>query len=83
MPDRVVWLPTRSSGSELRRTLGVGNGALVRLERHAAAAVIDAPEPTPSGVDAPEPVKSGLDVSVPELSGALDRPTPDPQEEAL
>ena len=32
MPDSVVWLPTRSAGSEVYRTLGVGEGAVVRLE---------------------------------------------------
>jgi hypothetical protein len=28
----VVWLPTRSAGSEVHRTLGVGAGAVVSLE---------------------------------------------------
>ncbi len=32
MPDGVVWLPTRSVGSEVHRTLGVGAGAVVSLE---------------------------------------------------
>jgi NADH-quinone oxidoreductase subunit G len=31
MPDRVVWLPTNSVGSTVRRTLAVDAGALVRL----------------------------------------------------
>jgi NADH-quinone oxidoreductase subunit G len=31
MPDRVVWLPTRSPGSEVRAQLGTGPGAVVRL----------------------------------------------------
>jgi NADH-quinone oxidoreductase subunit G len=31
MVDDVVWLPTRSAGSEIHRTLGVGPGAVVRL----------------------------------------------------
>ncbi|MQA24641.1 MAG: NADH-quinone oxidoreductase subunit G [Micromonosporaceae bacterium] len=31
MPDRVVWLPTNSPGSTVRRTLGVDAGALVRI----------------------------------------------------
>jgi NADH-quinone oxidoreductase subunit G len=32
MPDGVVWVPTRSEGSEVHRTLGVGAGAVVSLE---------------------------------------------------
>ncbi len=32
MPDRVVWLPTASAGSRVHRDLGVGAGAVVRLE---------------------------------------------------
>ena len=31
MPDRVVWLPTRSAGSEIRRGLAAGHGSLVTL----------------------------------------------------
>src|SRR5450631_981832 len=31
MPDRVVWLPTRSAGSETRRELVAGHGSLVTL----------------------------------------------------
>jgi NADH-quinone oxidoreductase subunit G len=31
MPDRVVWLPTRSAGSEVRRELAAGHGSLVTL----------------------------------------------------
>jgi NADH-quinone oxidoreductase subunit G len=31
MPDRVVWLPMRSPGSEVRAQLGAGPGAVVRL----------------------------------------------------
>jgi NADH-quinone oxidoreductase subunit G len=31
MPDSVVWVPTRSIGSEVHRTLGVGAGAVVTL----------------------------------------------------
>ncbi|MFN8074884.1 MAG: NADH-quinone oxidoreductase subunit G [Kineosporiaceae bacterium] len=33
MPDRVVWLPTRSSGSAVRETLGADNGAVVTISR--------------------------------------------------
>jgi NADH-quinone oxidoreductase subunit G len=36
MPDGVVWLPTRSAGSEIHRTLGVGAGSVVRLKGGAA-----------------------------------------------
>jgi NADH-quinone oxidoreductase subunit G len=31
LPDRVVWLPTRSAGSEVRRELAAGHGSLVTL----------------------------------------------------
>ncbi|MDP9219061.1 MAG: NADH-quinone oxidoreductase subunit G, partial [Actinomycetota bacterium] len=31
LPDRVVWLPTRSAGSAVRRALGADNGAIVRI----------------------------------------------------
>jgi NADH-quinone oxidoreductase subunit G len=31
MPDRVVWLPTRSAGSEIRRELVAGHGSLVTV----------------------------------------------------
>jgi NADH-quinone oxidoreductase subunit G len=33
MPDGVVWLPTNSSGSTVRRTLGVASGAVVSVTR--------------------------------------------------
>jgi hypothetical protein len=31
MPDRVVWLPTNSSGSPVRQVLGAGHGSEVTL----------------------------------------------------
>ena len=31
MPDAVVWVPTRSNGSEIHRTLGVGAGGIVKI----------------------------------------------------
>ena len=31
MPDRVVWLPTNSAGCAVRRQLGAGHGASVRV----------------------------------------------------
>jgi NADH-quinone oxidoreductase subunit G len=31
MPDGVVWLPTNSAGSQIRRELGAGHGRLVTL----------------------------------------------------
>ena len=37
MPDRVVWLPMRSPGSEIRTDLGSGPGAVVRLSVGGAA----------------------------------------------
>jgi NADH-quinone oxidoreductase subunit G len=33
MPDRVVWLPTRSAGCAVRETLGADNGAVVTISR--------------------------------------------------
>ena len=41
MPDRVVWLPMRSPGSEIRTDLGSGPGGVVRLARTSADAVGD------------------------------------------
>jgi NADH-quinone oxidoreductase subunit G len=38
MPDRVVWLPTRSAGSEIRRELAAGHGSLVTLSSADCAA---------------------------------------------
>ncbi len=37
MPDRVVWLPTNSPGSHVRRTLGADSGALVTLSKAGSA----------------------------------------------
>ena len=37
MPDRVVWLPTNSPGSTVRRALGVTSGALVDISAGGAA----------------------------------------------
>jgi NADH-quinone oxidoreductase subunit G len=37
MPDRVVWLPAKSAGSEVRSTLGVGTGAVVEISAGGAA----------------------------------------------
>ncbi|HEU5034886.1 MAG TPA: NADH-quinone oxidoreductase subunit G [Mycobacteriales bacterium] len=31
LPDRVVWLPTKSAGSHVPESLGVGSGAVVRI----------------------------------------------------
>jgi NADH-quinone oxidoreductase subunit G len=31
MPDRVVWLPTNSAGSAIRRELAAGHGSLVSV----------------------------------------------------
>jgi NADH-quinone oxidoreductase subunit G len=39
MPDRVVWLPMRSPGSEIRTGLGSGPGGVVRLSRTSADTV--------------------------------------------
>jgi NADH-quinone oxidoreductase subunit G len=38
MPDKVVWVPTRSPGSEVGRTLGVTSGAVVTVSAHAGGA---------------------------------------------
>jgi NADH-quinone oxidoreductase subunit G len=40
LPARVVWLPTNSPGSTLRRSLGVTSGAVVRLSAGAAGPVL-------------------------------------------
>ncbi|HEY9522122.1 MAG TPA: molybdopterin dinucleotide binding domain-containing protein, partial [Thermopolyspora sp.] len=37
MPDRVVWVPTNSVGSQVRPTLGVDTGALVTISTGSAA----------------------------------------------
>jgi NADH-quinone oxidoreductase subunit G len=39
MPDRVVWLPMRSPGSEVRSQLGTAPGGVVRLRGVGATAV--------------------------------------------
>ncbi|NUS72150.1 MAG: NADH-quinone oxidoreductase subunit G [Corynebacteriales bacterium] len=41
MPDKVVWLPTNSPGSTVRRTLGVDAGAVVTLAAAGSAPVIN------------------------------------------
>ncbi|MCX4387189.1 NADH-quinone oxidoreductase subunit G [Micromonospora peucetia] len=46
MPDGVVWLPTNSPGSTVRRSLGATSGAVVRISAAAVAAdVADRPGP--------------------------------------
>nr|MDT0661372.1 NADH-quinone oxidoreductase subunit G [Micromonospora sp. DSM 115978] len=40
MPDSVVWLPTNSPGSTVRRSLGVTSGALVRVSAGAAGPLL-------------------------------------------
>ncbi|MDG4827990.1 NADH-quinone oxidoreductase subunit G [Solwaraspora sp. WMMD1047] len=40
MPDDVVWLPTNSPGSTVRRSLGVTSGAVVRLAAGAAGPLL-------------------------------------------
>jgi NADH-quinone oxidoreductase subunit G len=40
LPDGVVWLPTNSPGSTLRRSLGVTAGAVVRLSAGAAGPIL-------------------------------------------
>ncbi|MEH0971923.1 NADH-quinone oxidoreductase subunit G [Micromonospora sp. CPCC 205546] len=46
MPDGVVWLPTNSPGSTVRRSLGATSGALVRISAAAVAAdTADRPGP--------------------------------------
>ena len=37
MPDRVVWLPMRAPGAEVRAGLGAGPGAVVTLSAGGAA----------------------------------------------
>lgn len=46
MPDGVVWLPTNSPGSTVRRSLGATSGAVVRISAAAVAAdAADRPGP--------------------------------------
>jgi NADH-quinone oxidoreductase subunit G len=40
LPDRVVWLPTNSPGSTLRRTLAAAAGAVVRLSAGAPGPIL-------------------------------------------
>jgi NADH-quinone oxidoreductase subunit G len=40
LPSQVVWLPTNSPGSTLRRSLGVTSGAVVRLSAGAPAPIL-------------------------------------------
>ena len=47
MPDTVVWLPTNSPGSAVRRTLGVLAGATVRIGRAETTSAPD--DSTPDG----------------------------------
>jgi NADH-quinone oxidoreductase subunit G len=42
LPLRVVWLPTNSPGSTLRRSLGVTSGAVVRLSAGAPGPILAA-----------------------------------------
>ncbi|MBL7511143.1 molybdopterin dinucleotide binding domain-containing protein, partial [Frankia nepalensis] len=44
LPDRVVWVPTHSPGSHVRRALAGATGGLVRI----AAQALDAPVPAPA-----------------------------------
>src|SRR5262249_45827687 len=62
MPDAVVWLPTNSPGSTVRRTLGVPAGSLVTI-----AAAPAAPEPAAVKVEE-------LSTAAPEASAAPESP---------
>ncbi|RZS79015.1 NADH dehydrogenase subunit G [Motilibacter rhizosphaerae] len=63
MPDRVVWLPTRSTGSEVRRTLRAGAGDLVSLAAGPAAVPV-LPEVLvePAGGSTPQGGREGVSV---------------------
>ncbi|GAA0524597.1 NADH-quinone oxidoreductase subunit G [Paractinoplanes ferrugineus] len=43
LPPQVVWLPTNSPGSSVRRSLGVTSGAVVRLSAGAAGPILAEP----------------------------------------
>jgi NADH-quinone oxidoreductase subunit G len=43
LPPQVVWLPTNSPGSTVRRSLGVTSGAVVRLSAGAAGPILAVP----------------------------------------
>lgn len=42
MPDGVVWLPTNSPGSTVRRSLGATSGAVVRISVPAPSVAVPA-----------------------------------------
>ncbi|GAB3948163.1 hypothetical protein GCM10027614_44710 [Micromonospora vulcania] len=42
MPDGVVWVPTNSPGSTVRRSLGATSGAVVRISVPAPSAAVPA-----------------------------------------
>ncbi|ABP56489.1 NADH-quinone oxidoreductase subunit G [Salinispora tropica] len=52
MPDGVVWLPTNSPGSTLRRSLGVAAGAVVRISAGAAGSTVPPQSDAPVAADA-------------------------------
>ncbi len=55
LPDRVVWVPTNSPGSAVRRQLGVDAGALVWIARSPSGPAEDAPAPEASTNPSPVP----------------------------
>ncbi|WP_018790697.1 NADH-quinone oxidoreductase subunit G [Salinispora arenicola] len=52
MPDGVVWLPTNSPGSTLRRSLGVSAGAVVRISAGTTASSVPPQSEAPVAADA-------------------------------
>lgn len=52
MPDGVVWLPTNSPGSTLRRSLGVAAGAVVRISAGTAGSTVPPQSDAPVAADA-------------------------------
>ncbi|WP_027660621.1 NADH-quinone oxidoreductase subunit G [Salinispora fenicalii] len=52
MPDGVVWLPTNSPGSTLRRSLGVGAGAVVRISAGTTGSTVPPQSDAPVAADA-------------------------------
>ncbi|NCT91627.1 NADH-quinone oxidoreductase subunit G [Cellulomonas sp. APG4] len=59
MPDGVVWLPTASTGSAVRATLGVDAGAVVRVQAAALPGAARAEVGPAGGAAQPQPLTEG------------------------
>jgi NADH-quinone oxidoreductase subunit G len=59
LPPQVVWLPTNSPGSAVRRSLGVTSGAVVRLSAGAPGPILAGPPESGSAALQQEPRMKG------------------------